>query len=218
MKHTCRAFFLRSLPPSLFLTPRFRTTSISRAIQRRSLSSMSDMETGHNEAVELQLRPSAAPSEPMVDDKSDAEARTSSSEASLEDQQDEPTVTKSTQNDVGDMRRMGKNQQLVRHFRQLSVTSFGVLATAAWEIGLFLLSPGLINGGRAGLVWNYLWNFVGFAPIYLSLAEMASMAPIAGVQYHWASEFERESCQRILSYLTGYVWHPPHVSTYVLTF
>lgn len=26
-----------------------------------------------------------------------------------------------------------------------------------------------------------------FGPIYLSLAEMASMAPIAGAQYHWGN-------------------------------
>jgi hypothetical protein len=52
------------------------------------------------------------------------------------------------------MRRMGKDQQLVRHFRLLSITSFVAIATAAWEIGLFVISPGLIDGGRSGLVWN----------------------------------------------------------------
>jgi hypothetical protein len=52
------------------------------------------------------------------------------------------------------MRRMGKDQQLVRHFRLLSITSFVAIATAAWEIGLFVISPGLIDGGRSGLIWN----------------------------------------------------------------
>ena len=112
-------------------------------------------------------------------------------------------ATKSTSRDAAGMKRMGKDQQLVRHFRLLSITSFVALATAAWEIGLFLLSPGLYDGGRAGLVWNALWNFVGFGPVYLSMAEMASMAPIAGAQYHWVSEFAPEKWQRFLSYLTG---------------
>lgn len=35
-------------------------------------------------------------------------------------------------------------------------------------------------------------------------AEMASMAPIAGAQYHWVSEFAPESSQKFLSYITGY--------------
>ena len=124
---------------------------------------------------------------------------------SLEASHEETSTTKSTPADAAGMRRMGKDQQLVRHFRQLSVASFTALSTCAWELGLFLLSPGLINGGRAGLIWSALWCFIGFGPVYLSMAEMASMAPIAGAQYHWVSEFAPESCQRILSYLTGYV-------------
>lgn len=112
-------------------------------------------------------------------------------------------ATKSTRQDAENMRRMGRNQQLVRHFRALSVASFVAIATAAWEIGLFTITPGLTDGGQPALLYSVLWNFVGFGPIYLSMAEMASMAPIAGAQYHWVSEFAPESCQRILSYLTG---------------
>ncbi|GIZ38205.1 hypothetical protein CKM354_000162800 [Cercospora kikuchii] len=112
--------------------------------------------------------------------------------------------TKNTRADAMNMQRMGKDQELVRNFKLLSIAAFTALATAAWEIGLFLLSPGLINGGRSGLAYNTLWNFVGFAPIYLSMAEMASIAPIAGAQYHWTSEFAPEKYQRVLSYITGW--------------
>jgi choline transport protein len=122
---------------------------------------------------------------------------------SLEEANKHLSATKSTPADDVHMRRMGKEQQLVRHFRQLSVTSFTALSVAAWEMGLFLLSPGLINGGRAGLMWSSLWCALGFGPVYISMAEMASMAPIAGAQYHWVSEFAPESCQRTLSYITG---------------
>jgi hypothetical protein len=50
---------------------------------------------------------------------------------SLEGQDDEELrVTKSTRRDAAGMRRMGgKEQQLVRHFRQLSMTSFVAIAT-----------------------------------------------------------------------------------------
>jgi choline transport protein len=113
------------------------------------------------------------------------------------------TATKSTREDAQNMRRMGRSQQLVRHFRLLSVASFVAIATAAWEIGLFEITPGLTDGGRPGLVYSVIWNFIGFGPIYLSMAEMASMAPIAGAQYHWVSEFAPESLQKILSYFTG---------------
>lgn len=134
---------------------------------------------------------------------------------SLEDASKHLNVTKSTPADDVNMKRMGKEQQLVRHFRQLSVTSFTALSVAAWEMGLFLLSPGLINGGRAGLLWSSLWCSIGFGPVYISMAEMASMAPIAGAQYHWVSEFAPESCQRTLSYITGYAYN---IATPVRTF
>ncbi|KAK3068914.1 hypothetical protein LTR53_013160 [Teratosphaeriaceae sp. CCFEE 6253] len=105
------------------------------------------------------------------------------SDGSLEAADDETlNATRSTREDAVGMQRMGKEQQLVRRFKQLSIISFVAIATAAWEIGLFIISPGLINGGRSGLVYNTIWNFIGFGPIYLSMAEMASMAPIAGAQ------------------------------------
>lgn len=128
------------------------------------------------------------------------------SDESIEDQDEHLRATKSTRADAENMRRMGKEQQLVRHFRLFSMTSFVAIATAAWEIGLFVLTPGLVDGGRAGLIYNIIWNFVAFGPIYLSMAEMASIAPIAGAQYHWVSEFAPEKYQRILSYITGYVY------------
>ncbi|KAG5927306.1 hypothetical protein E4U42_002365 [Claviceps africana] len=126
------------------------------------------------------------------------------------DNDDEPIVDaldeqhKSTPDDAGNMRRMGRTQELVRHFRSWSMVSFVAIATPAWELSMFGITPGLINGGRPVLVWAFLWNFFGFIPVYLSMAEMASMAPIAGAQYHWVSEFAPENCQKILSYLTGW--------------
>ena len=110
---------------------------------------------------------------------------------------------KSTSADAANMRRMGKEQQLVRRFRVLSMASFVAVATASWEFTAFNITSGLTNGGLPMLVYSIMWNFAGFLPIYLSMAEMASMAPIAGAQYHWVSEFAPESLQRVLSYFTG---------------
>jgi hypothetical protein len=67
----------------------------------------------------------------------------------------------------------------VRQFRQLSMTSFLAIANPAWEIGLFVFSPALIDGGRPNLIWSLFWNFIAYGPIYLSLAEMASMVGLA---------------------------------------
>jgi hypothetical protein len=119
----------------------------------------------------------------------------------LEDNGDDPNdptlrATKSTRQDARSMRSMGKDQQLVRNFRLLSITSFVAIATASWEIGLFVITPALIDAGRSGLVYNQIWNFIGFGPIYLSMAEMASMAPIAGAQYRMMQPQFLSLCSR----------------------
>ena len=144
--------------------------------------------TGHGEAIELDNNLGVTQN-PVPTTKKVLSAvqgvNDIDSEDCIEDQNGALIATKSTPYDAAGMRRMGKDQQLIRQFRFLSITAFVAIATAAWEIGLFILTPGLVDGGRAGLVWNALWNFVGFGPVYLSMAEMASMAPIAGAQYHW---------------------------------
>ncbi|KAF7187537.1 putative amino-acid permease [Pseudocercospora fuligena] len=166
----------------------------------------------------------------------DVELTTTTSESSLpptktintailktapDDSSSEDVPTNSTFTDTQNMLRMGKRQELVRSFRLLSIAAFTAIATAAWELGLFLLSPGLINGGRSGLIYSTLWNFLGFLPVYLSMAEMASIAPIAGAQYHWVSEFAPEKYQKVLSYMTGWTstiaWQAGNAMGVILT-
>ncbi|KAJ5278473.1 hypothetical protein N7524_004626 [Penicillium chrysogenum] len=48
-------------------------------------------------------------------------------------------------------------------------------------------------------------DLVGFGFIIVSLAEMASMAPTSGGQYHWVSEFSSPRYQKFLSYTTGWM-------------
>ena len=174
------------------------------------MDSQQDPVRVHGDAVEMESNPGTShgtsPNQFSME-KGRAGASGIEADDNLDDQDEQNATTRSTRVDAENMRRMGRSQQLVRHFRILSVASFTAIATAAWEIGLFEISPGLTDGGRPALVYSVIWNFIGFGPIYLSMAEMASMAPIAGAQYHWVSEFAPESLQKILSYYTGYVQH-----------
>ncbi|KAH1486697.1 hypothetical protein LV164_008420 [Aspergillus fumigatus] len=107
--------------------------------------------------------------------------------------------------DDHDMQRMGKVQELKRNLRPLAALSFASVLQATWEFILISNTQGLENGGLAGMVWSYLWTFVGFGFIIASLSEMASMAPTSGGQYHWVSEFASPRYQKFLSYLTGWM-------------
>ena len=87
-------------------------------------------------------------------------------------------------NDQQDMRRLGKSQVYVRNFRFLATLGFAMVFSSTWEYVLVATSSGLVNGGFGGLVWEYVWTFGGYTTIVVSLAEMSSMAPTAGGQYH----------------------------------
>ncbi|KAH9207657.1 putative GABA permease [Leptodontidium sp. 2 PMI_412] len=128
-----------------------------------------------------------------------------------------------SRSDSRDMKRMGKQQELKRGFGFLSILGFSCILTSTWEIQLTANTFGLINGGLAGLIWMYIVTWIGFFAIIASMAEMSSMAPTSGGQYHVqrVSEFAPRSCQKFLSYTTGWVcvlgWQTGIISIAFLT-
>ncbi|KAF7717715.1 Amino acid permease [Penicillium ucsense] len=124
---------------------------------------------------------------------------------------DYPSAKQGTIQDKEDMRRVGRDQELNRNFRFLSVLGFTAVLMCTWEAVLFGASYGLTDGGKGGMIYTYLGALAGFSFVILSMAEMASMAPTSGGQYHWVSEFAPPSSQALLSYITGWIcvlgWH-----------
>lgn len=90
-----------------------------------------------------------------------------------------------TISDEQDMARLGKRQEFKRNFSFLSALGFVSVYMATWEFVLVSLAVGFTNGGYAGLFWCFLTTVTCYATIVASLAEMESMAPTAGGQYHW---------------------------------
>jgi choline transport protein len=74
-----------------------------------------------------------------------------------------------------------------------------------WQALLGVVAFGLGNGGSAGLIYMYIAVVVLFGLANVSMAEMASMAPTAGGQYHWISEFSPRKYQKVLSFFVGWL-------------
>ncbi|KAJ4387736.1 hypothetical protein N0V93_008336 [Gnomoniopsis smithogilvyi] len=130
------------------------------------------------------------------------------SEGPLENQLDSEKSSDGSRgnaSDRADMYRMGKVQELRRDFSSITIFGFTMLLIASWEAVLACSILGLINGGTGGLIWMYLICWISFIFVYLSMAEMASMAPTSGGQYHWVSEFAPRQHQKILSYFLGWL-------------
>ncbi|EZF28580.1 amino-acid permease [Trichophyton mentagrophytes] len=108
-------------------------------------------------------------------------------------------------NDQKDMSRLGKSQQFNRNFRFLSTLGFTCTLMATWESVLLTSTLALVNGGKGGMVYMYIATFIGFFCSVISMAEIASISPTSGGQYHWVSEFASPKYQKFLSYITGWL-------------
>ncbi|KAH8712170.1 amino acid/polyamine transporter I [Phaeosphaeriaceae sp. PMI808] len=103
------------------------------------------------------------------------------------------------------MDRMGKKQQLKRNFKFLSIFGYAVILGSTWEYALVIIGISLSNGGTAGAIWMFLTVCFGMFFVMLSMAELASMAPTAGGQFHWVSEIAPRKQQKFLSYIVGWM-------------
>ncbi|KAH8891778.1 amino acid permease [Thozetella sp. PMI_491] len=110
-----------------------------------------------------------------------------------------------TEADEYEMRMLGRVQQLNRNFRFISTLGFACTLMSTWEIALMTSGYSLMNGGTAGMIWGYLIVWIGYMMVFATIAEIASLAPTSGGQYHWVSEFAPEGSQRFVSYIVGWV-------------
>ncbi|KAL2835863.1 amino acid/polyamine transporter I [Aspergillus pseudoustus] len=99
---------------------------------------------------------------------------------------------------------MRQKQQLERYLNFFSSVAFSACLLATWESAGGSLLSGLYNGGPAAIVYGIILSTVGNLAIACSLAELASLHPTAGAQYHW-SYFLAPRGRRFISFFQGWV-------------
>ncbi|CAG7921999.1 unnamed protein product [Penicillium olsonii] len=62
-----------------------------------------------------------------------------------------------------------------------------------------------LSGGSAGAVYAFIFAWTGTACCFSVLAELSSMAPTSGGQYHWCAMLAPIRHQKFLSYITGWI-------------
>ncbi|ROV91839.1 hypothetical protein VMCG_09203 [Cytospora schulzeri] len=107
--------------------------------------------------------------------------------------------------DALDMARLGKAQQFHRNFNFWSTFGFVSIYMATWEFAIVSMSPSLSTTGYGGFFWTFMGSLLCYSSIVASLAEMSSMSPTAGGQYHWVSEFAPAGWQKQASYASGWM-------------
>ena len=106
------------------------------------------------------------------------------------------------------------------HFKIICYFGSEDVLTLRHEDILVSVAGGLINGGFGGLVWEYIFTAFAFGSVVITMAEMTSMAPTSGGQYHWISEFSPPRYQKYLSYAAGWTsalgWLTDNASGYFI--
>ncbi|QKX55472.1 uncharacterized protein TRUGW13939_02565 [Talaromyces rugulosus] len=111
-------------------------------------------------------------------------------------------------------------KKLDRKFDSLSILALSVTLLASWEGIASSFSTSLLNGGPSSLVWGMLLSLTGTMALALSLAEMASICPIAGAQYHWTALFAPPQIRPFITWMQGwatvFAWQASTTSIFFL--
>ncbi|KAH7074675.1 amino acid/polyamine transporter I [Paraphoma chrysanthemicola] len=103
------------------------------------------------------------------------------------------------------MVQMGKRQQLVRRFNFFSIFGLSLTLLSSWEAIGGSMGVGMTAGGPVSLVYGLIFTFTGTLACAASIAEMASICPISGAQYHWTYMFAPRKSKVFASFIQGWV-------------
>lgn len=95
-----------------------------------------------------------------------------------EDDEQRDNLKNGAQQDVIDMRRLGKPQELRWNFKALSILGLATVTMATWVAMITNSLFSLINGGLAGTIWVYLGSWLLTICLVSSLAEMVSRSDV----------------------------------------
>ncbi|KAK1702420.1 amino acid/polyamine transporter I [Colletotrichum acutatum] len=99
----------------------------------------------------------------------------------------------------------GYAQEVRRNFSPTAILATCVSLMATWEALCSTMATGLISGGPASLVYGAMIAFIGSLCSAMSLAELASIHPTAGGQYHFVAYLSPGRRGPINSWFAGYI-------------
>ncbi|EOD52399.1 putative amino acid transporter protein [Neofusicoccum parvum UCRNP2] len=99
----------------------------------------------------------------------------------------------------------GHAEELRRDFSVWSLGALLVCLMGTWEALSSVVAQALTNGGAPCLFYNYVLAFIGTLLTACSLAEIASVYPTAGGQYHWVASLAPSHTRLVASWFTGWI-------------
>ncbi|OAX85589.1 hypothetical protein ACJ72_00003 [Emergomyces africanus] len=90
-------------------------------------------------------------------------------------------------------------------FNFTQIFFFALTFMSSWETMALYLTGAFTNGGPRALSWGIVVVVSGALAQSASLAEMASMQPIAGAQYHWTHHLAPPNQKRFITWMQGWI-------------
>ncbi|KAK8008149.1 hypothetical protein PG991_010700 [Apiospora marii] len=91
-----------------------------------------------------------------------------------------------------------------RLFSMSQLFAFSLTYMGTWEAWHQSIYSPLYNGGPRAIFWGGFLAVAGALAQAASIAEMSSLQPVAGAQYHWTYLLAPKSCNRFMCYLQGW--------------
>ncbi|RSL65353.1 hypothetical protein BHE90_015324 [Fusarium euwallaceae] len=110
-----------------------------------------------------------------------------------------------TNSDATRLEQLGIDSQLERSFSLPSLIGLCLCLMATWEASTAVLAQALLSGGAPCLFYNFLLTFLCSLAIGASLAEIASIYPTAGGQYHWVTALFPAWGRKHMGWVTGWI-------------
>ncbi|KAF2468871.1 amino acid transporter [Lindgomyces ingoldianus] len=99
------------------------------------------------------------------------------------------------------MEKMGKRQELTRRFNIFTIFGLSMTLLSSWEAIGGALGVGLLAGGPVALIYGLIFTLSGTLACAASIAEMASICPISGAQYHWTYMFAPKRFRVLITFI-----------------
>ncbi|KAF4440352.1 hypothetical protein F53441_12300 [Fusarium austroafricanum] len=107
--------------------------------------------------------------------------------------------------DNAQLAKLGKKSVLKRNFGGWTILGFSCAVLVTWEGTLMNFATGLSNGGSAGIIYGFIFVWIGVLSSFACLCELVSIAPMAAGQYHWVAMLAPPRYSKYLSYITGWM-------------
>lgn len=113
-------------------------------------------------------------------------------------------IPKEIDDDALNLAQLGYVQAYKRKYNLLTAIGFTIGVSGTWEGMVGSIGSALSLGGPVSLLYGFIFGSIGMCFVAASLAELSSIYPTSGGQYHWAAMLAPKKIKTFISWTTAW--------------